>query len=93
MYEVRFSFSAAQTMYDVRSTRYDLKIPASPARRLFIRHSPVMWLCKTRRRIPAESTGCFKIPLCIRSASSRSARKYENRTKLPSAVRQIGQMR
>ncbi len=32
MLDVGFSFSATQDMYDVRGTRYDLKIPAPPAR-------------------------------------------------------------
>ncbi len=42
MYEVRFANSAAQVMYDVRGTMYDLKIPAPPARKLDYRQSSIV---------------------------------------------------
>ncbi len=60
-------------MYDVRSTRYDLKIPARCAKGFSEKQSNTLprepALQHRRHRIPSESADCFGIRLRIRFAS------------------------
>ncbi len=56
-------------MYDVGCTMYDLKIPAPPARKLFIHYSPVFRLRKHTAASLLNPPDASKIPLRLRSAS------------------------